>query len=170
MIFDDTELLADVLNAPLLVVTDVTLSGTGTTKAVRVVGKKKAAKGKPKAKKAKAAKRPKKGKPAKAAKTTKAPKKAPKVAKDGETKAGKKSTRPNALGKTGRGKGRTPVVRHGNAAYGKRVKKARLAKGLAQHALAAKLEITQAHISNIETGTVNASEDLQRRLAKALGL
>lgn len=53
---------------------------------------------------------------------------------------------------------------------GRRVQKARMAKGLSQRGLAAKLGVTQPCICNIEKAVAGASPELVSKINKALGV
>lgn len=97
------------------------------------------------------------------------PKKPTKTKAAAKTKKGIVAKRPKALGKTGP-KGRKYPRRDGDTVYGAKVKKARQKKGLSQAALGLKVARTQATISNIETGTANASPGLKAAFKKCLGL
>ncbi len=66
--------------------------------------------------------------------------------------------------------GNKKLVRAGNATYGRRVAVARRKAELTQGALAKKVGVTQPAICNVEKGTAPASEALQKRIARVLGL
>ena len=69
-------------------------------------------------------------------------------------------------------KGNPPekVLRKGDAAYGKRVKAARVAKGWTQRELQARAGVTQGCISNVEKGTMMAGIPTQKLFKKYLGV
>lgn len=58
----------------------------------------------------------------------------------------------------------------GSAIYGKKLCKARKAKGLTQTALAKSMKVAQGTISSIETGRTAPSPALKAKLAKKLGM
>ncbi len=58
----------------------------------------------------------------------------------------------------------------GNKKYGAAVRKARVASGLSQRALATKLSRTQACVCNIETGNASPGPELRAAIAKLLGV
>ena len=83
----------------------------------------------------------------------------------------KSSKKPDGASKRGpKGNAPADVRRTGDAAYGKKVRAARDAKGLTGRALAAKLGVTQPAICNIEKGTLGAGIEMQKLLKKALGV
>jgi ribosome-binding protein aMBF1 (putative translation factor) len=120
---------------------------------------------------------------------------APKAKKAPKAKA-KKAKRPSAGGKktelnpNGRafvgpggsprgirqdGKDRTPPGKNKpkskeTAAYGIKVANARHKKGLTQSQLAAKMEISQPGLANIERGVAGTSEEMKAKFKKALGI
>lgn len=51
-----------------------------------------------------------------------------------------------------------------------KVREYRIRMGLSQNALAKKSEVSQAHISEIESGVKGVGLDITRKLAKALGV
>ena len=54
--------------------------------------------------------------------------------------------------------------------FGKRVRKARLAKGFSQEELAHEADSNRTYISDVERGTRNPSIEVVERIAKALGV
>jgi DNA-binding XRE family transcriptional regulator len=111
----------------------------------------------------------------KAAKLTPAKKKAakakPAAAKGALTKVGGKAVRPNAVGRTGRkGWAEKDRVRKGDAVFGRKVAKARVANEWPQWKLAEKCGCTQPAMCNIEKGTAPVGEKLKAKICKVLGL
>jgi ribosome-binding protein aMBF1 (putative translation factor) len=101
-----------------------------------------------------------------------APKKTPKGKPAVSAKTAKKRASPKK-GSSKRGpRGNPPskVKRAGDATYGARVARARKAKGLTQATAAGKIGCTQPGLCNVEKGTCNASEALQARIKKVLGV
>ncbi len=107
---------------------------------------------------------------------TKKPKKVKKAAPSKTKKASKpkKVAAPKkpAAGLKRGPKGNKNPVRNApdKGVFGRKADRARKEKGLTQWQLAEKVGITQPAICNILRGTCGASEDLQKRLSKALGL
>lgn len=173
MIFDNFEGETELLAAPEAEPAPANIPATLIAAKVRAA--KKGKKGKARA--VKAAKSVKKA-PAKAPAKKKAAKVKPAkkaVAKakpgPGMTKAGGKAVRPNAVGKTGRkGWAEKDRVRNGDAAFGKKVAKARVANEWPQWKLAEKVGCTQPAVCNIEKGTAPCGEKLKAKICKVLGL
>lgn len=130
----------------------------------------------PKAKKTKREAKPKAKKEpkVKAEKKTKTPKKAPKA-----PKRDPKVTQLRGMpldGSPRKAPGTNPPRSDEAGVYGRKIAKARKAKELSQRDLAAKVELSQPGLANIERGVGGAGEDTKkgretrRKLEKALGL
>jgi len=128
----------------------------------------------PKAKKAAKAKKSPKAKAAPKAKKTPKPKaprspKAPKAKKEKTGRFGRHSQ--TMADGTRRKPGTNPPMSEEAAKYGRKVAKARHAKGWTQRQLADKVGLTQPGVANIERGTTGGGKEATReKLAKVLGL
>ena len=118
----------------------------------------------------------------KASKPKAAPKAASKPKKKAAKKAAKKPKSAKASGPKPRGRGirkdgkprrrpgTNPASSPANERYGKKVAAARHKKELSQKQLADKVGCSQPGLANIERGVVGASEDMKKRIGKAVGI